>query len=167
MHAKTIAVLFAVAGCRRDHRPVDSRAPEPAAAHGERTTAGQELAASRTDSTPAGVVRDYYALIEARRYDSAYAIWGDAGQASGKSPREFAAGFSETARVAVTVTDSTRVEGAAGSQYATVPVRVDAVLRDGREQHFSGSYTLRRSLVDGATPEQRRWTIYRARLAER
>lgn len=118
------------------------------------------------DTTPADVVRRYYAAIGAGDYATAYALWGGGGQASGKSAREFAAGFARTARVAVAVTDSTRLEGAAGSQYATVPVRVDALLRDGREQHFSGTYTLRRSMVDGTSAEQRRWTIYKASLRE-
>jgi len=119
------------------------------------------------DSSPADIVRRYYAAIQARDYASAYALWDSGGQASGETLREFAAGFAQTARVSVTVTDSTRVGAAAGSQYATVPVRVDAVLRDGREQHFTGTYVLRRSMVDGATPEQRRWTIYKASLRER
>lgn len=128
----------------------------------QRSTGG-----TAADTTPSEVVRRYYAAIQAGDYASAYELWGNGGQSSGKSRREFAAGFAQTARVSVTLTDSTRIEGAAGSQYATVPVRVDAVLRDGRQQQFTGTYTLRRSMVDGATPEQRRWTIYKADLRER
>jgi hypothetical protein len=119
------------------------------------------------DSAPTDVVRRYYAAIQARDYDAAYALWGNGGEASGKSRRDFAAGFAETARVTVTIADSVSIGAAAGSQYATVPVRVDAVLRDGSEQHFTGSYILRRSMVDGATAEQRRWTIYKASLRQR
>ena len=59
------------------------------------------------------------------------------------------------------------MEGAAGSQYATVPVVVDATLRNGTRQHFEGNYTLRRTMVDGATPEQRRWHIYSGDLKPR
>jgi len=47
------------------------------------------------------------------------------------------------------------VEGAAGSRYVTIPVTVRAETTTGREQRFVGSYTLRRSVVDGATPDHR------------
>ena len=118
--------------------------------------------ADTTTPAPADVVRRYYSAIQARDYDAAYALWGQLGKASGKTRADFAAGFSDTREVRATTGDSVRVEGAAGSQYATVPVKVDAVLRDGRRQHFEGAYTLRRSMVDGATAEQRRWRIYSA-----
>jgi hypothetical protein len=114
------------------------------------------------DSTPSDVVRRYYLAIQASRYDDAYALWSDSGRASGKSLQEFAAGFRETANVRASVGDSAHVEGAAGSQYATVPVTVDATLRSGARQHFTGTYTLRRSMVDGASAEQRQWRIYSA-----
>jgi hypothetical protein len=41
---------------------------------------------------------------------------------------------------------------------------VEAITTTGAKQRFEGSYTLRRSVVDGATPEQRAWRIYRASL---
>jgi hypothetical protein len=119
-----------------------------------------------TARTPASVVRDYYDAIQARDYDRAFALWGNGGTASGKTRTEFAAGFAQTQSVRVTIGDSTRVEGAAGSQYATLPVTVDAVLRSGEDQHFEGTYTLRRAMVDGATPEQRAWHIYTAKLRQ-
>ena len=120
-----------------------------------------------TDSaaSPADVLREYYAAIEERDYDRAYSLWSDGGRASKQTRAQFVAGFTKTSKVTVTVRDSTRVEGAAGSQYATVPVVVDATLSDGRRQRFEGSYVLRRSMVDGATPEQRRWRIYSASLS--
>jgi hypothetical protein len=117
-----------------------------------------------TSTTPARVVRNYYEAIQARDYDAAYSLWGQSGQASGKTRTAFAAGFAQTAEVHATVSDSVQMEGAAGSQYATVPVVVDGVLRSGAKQHFEGTYTLRRTMVDGATPEQRRWHIYSADL---
>ena len=120
-----------------------------------------------TGTTPAGVVRHYYAAIQARDYDAAYSLWGQSGQASGKNRTDFAAGFAQTAQVRATVSDNVQTEGAAGSQYATVPVVVDATLRDGTRQHFEGTYTLRRTMVDGATPDQRRWHIYSADLKPR
>jgi hypothetical protein len=120
-----------------------------------------------TSVTPAQLVRRYYDAIQAGKYDSAYSLWGQSGQASGKNSAAFSAGFAQTAQVRATVSDSIHVEGAAGSQYATVPVVVDATLRDGTRQHFEGTYTLRRAMVDGATLEQRRWHIYSADLKPR
>lgn len=126
-----------------------------------------KLGISDTSTTPARIVRRYYEAIQAHDYDAAYALWGQSGQASGKNRAAFAAGFAQTAQVHATVSDSVQIEGAAGSQYATVPVVVDATLRNGTRQHFEGTYTLRRTMVDGATPEQRRWHIYSADLKPR
>jgi hypothetical protein len=119
------------------------------------------------DASPGDVIRRYYEAIRRRQYDTAYALWGQSGQASGKTRGQFVNGFDETAQTHATIGDSVRVEGAAGSQYATVPVTVDAVLRNGTHQHFVGTYTVRRAMVDGATPEQRRWHIYSAHLQQR
>jgi hypothetical protein len=116
---------------------------------------------------PAEVVRRYYEAIRNGRYDSAYAIWDGGGKASGQTAEQFARGFAKTAQTFVSIGDSVSIEGAAGSQYATVPVTVDAILHGGGEQHFGGSYTLRRAMADGATPEQRRWSIYAAHLEKR
>jgi hypothetical protein len=43
-----------------------------------------------------------------------------------------------------------------------VPVVIYAVTNRGDEQRFDGRYVLRRSVVDGASAEQRRWHIYSA-----
>ncbi|MGN6512349.1 MAG: hypothetical protein ACTHKZ_02075, partial [Lysobacteraceae bacterium] len=52
-----------------------------------------------------------------------------------------------------------RIEGAAGSRYVSVPVTLVRGLRDGGTQRLGGAVTLRRAVVDGATPEQRTWRI--------
>ena len=112
----------------------------------------------------AQVVMRYYAAIQEGDFQRAYHLWADSGRASRQTFDDFAAGFAQTARVDVMVGDDIRVEGAAGSQYATVPVQVEAVLRTGERQRFAGRYTLRRSLVDGATAEQRTWHIAEGHL---
>jgi len=121
-------------------------------------------AASIDSSDPAAVIRRYYAAIDGRNYDAAYELWGRRGAASGQTRGQFAAGFAGTTSVSVLIGDSVRVEGAAGSQYATVPVVVDAVLESGERQRFAGSYTLRRAMVDGASADERRWHIESAQL---
>src|SRR5689334_5621028 len=170
LQAKTLAPLVVVViGCRSG----ESRIPDSTTASTTiaSTTASTTISndrvvdpQSRVDSGPAGVVRRYYAAIQSRLYSDAYALWSDSGRSSGKTAQDFAGGFSETARVSVRVADSVRIGAAAGSQYATVPVVVDATLNDGQRQRFVGSYILRRAMVDGATPEQRQWRIYSAHL---
>jgi hypothetical protein len=141
------AVLLVLAGCGHQE---GNRVPEISAV--DSTSATRAVA----------WIQDYYEAINGHRYRDAYIHWEQGGLASGKSFDEFRKGFEETGRVEVTVGAPGRVEGAAGSRYVEVPVRIAARTRAGERQSFSGSYTLRLSVVDGATPEQRSWRIYSA-----
>jgi hypothetical protein len=58
------------------------------------------------------------------------------------------------------------VEGAAGSRYVEIPVEITATLTDGTVQHFTGTFTLRRSVVPGATADQLAWSIYSAEVVQ-
>jgi hypothetical protein len=168
-----ICGLLAIVACgekqSRNERESATVVPPDATVGDQRPTTATITDTSATDTSvaPAQLVRRYYAAIQSRKYDSAYSLWGQSGEASGHTRESFTAGFAQTAEVRVAVSDSVQMEGAAGSQYATVPVVVDATLRDGKRQHFEGTYTLRRAMVDGATPEQRRWHIYSADLKRR
>ena len=114
---------------------------------------------------PADAVRKYYAFLEAKDYPRAYAMWGEGGLASKQTYPEFAAGFARTAHTRVTVTGPVSIEGAAGSSFAEVRVRVDAITADGQEQKFGGAYVVRRTNdVPGATDAQLRWHFDAARL---
>jgi hypothetical protein len=171
-------LMLGSAGCR-DTQPSRAQTPDtPLVQQGPTVSTGSAdsgLAAATAansaivddSASPANVIRRYYDAIQRRQYDTAYALWGQSGKASGKTRGEFASGFAGTVRTNAMIGDSVRVEGAAGSQYATIPVTVDAVLRNGTRQHFVGTYTVRRAMVDGATPEQRRWHIYSAHLQQR
>jgi hypothetical protein len=127
--------------------------------------AGSPPGPAADSSAARDVLRRYYAAIEARDYHTAYALWSQAGAASGKSYDEFAAGFAPTGRSRVEFAGAVSFEGAAGSIFATVPVRVHATTIGGAAQEFTGEYELRRvNDVPGATPEQLRWHIHGARL---
>jgi hypothetical protein len=117
-------------------------------------------------SEAAAVVQRYYDAIDRGDYPAAYRLWAEGGAASRQTEAEFVAGFADTEDVRVTVSDSISMEGAAGSHYATVPITIEATLRDGSRQRFVGSYTLRRSVVDGATPAQRSWRIHSAKIRD-
>ncbi len=124
-----------------------------------------QVAAQPIDRSPAAaraVVVRYYAEIDRGEYRAAYALW------QGGSPQPYAAfvqGFARTAHTRVAAGAPTDEEGAAGSIFITVPVRVDATLKNGAHQRFAGTYVLRRvNDVDGATPDELRWHIYSAAL---
>ena len=131
----------------------NAAAPPPSAPQDERSA-----------EAAAAVLHDYYDAIAARRYEQAYRLWWNGGRASGQTFEQFRNGFAETTRVEATIEPPGRIEGAVGSRYVDVPVAVRARTRSGEPQCFAGSYTLRRSEVDGAGEEQRRWRIYSAAL---
>ena len=152
----TALVFLAASGCGDAKPRIEHAGPS-----GSQPSKNTDIGAD-----PAAVIRRYYAAIRNSQYDSAYALWEGSGEASGQTRAEFASGFSQTEQTIANVGDSVRVDGAAGSQYASVPVVIDAILRNGTRQHFVGTYTLRRAMVDGATPEQRSWHIYSAHLQQ-
>ncbi len=155
--------------------PVD--APAPVA---DITTAPQPAPPGSTDSRPQGavigdiaepgvddavtVVRDYYDAINRGAYDRAYALWSGRGSASGKSLQQFSDGFAETGRDSIDIKRPGRVDAAAGNRFVEIPVKVTAINRDQSRSTYSGIYVLRRSVVDGATPEERKWRIQSANM---
>lgn len=161
--ASFIAVLLMLSGCGRQEGgrtrgdSIHTSIPAPIPVRDSISVADSASAARAVEW-----IRDYYRAINERRYRDAYAHWERGGLASGKSFDEFRKGYEETERAEITVGAPGRVEGAAGSRYVEVPVRIVARTRDGARQNYSGSYTLRLSVVDGATPEQRSWHIYSA-----
>ena len=121
-----------------------------------------QVAVASSPASPVAVIKTYYAAISARKFRQAYGLWGDNGAESGQTFGEFTAGFKETESVAVKVGQPGRVEGAVGSRYVTIPVTISALTTGGQAQRFTGSYTLRRTVVDGATAKQRRWHLFSA-----
>ena len=119
---------------------------------------------STSAAAAADVVRRYYGAIEARDFRRAYEMWGNAGQASGKTLDAFTSGFRDTKSVDVDVGTPGRIDAAAGSRYVEVPVVVRAVTNDGRAQRFTGTYVLRRTVVEGSSAAAREWHIYSARI---
>ncbi len=122
----------------------------------------------QTDSTSVAaatdVLRQYYAAINAHDFARAYALWDGEGAASGQTLKQFIAGFDQTARSEIDIGEPSRLEAAAGSRYVKVPVLVRALTARGEEQRFEGTYTLRRSVVDDGSPNERRWRLYTAEL---
>lgn len=119
-----------------------------------------------TPQDAVAVIGDYYAAINAGSYARAYALWSEDGHASGQTPQQFADGFADTAQVVVTLGEPGRVDPGAGQRYIQVPVAINATADDGSVRRYAGTYTLHRTVVDGATAEQRAWRIASADLRE-
>ncbi|MEH6417734.1 hypothetical protein [Pseudomonas sp. CGJS7] len=145
--------------------PVDPNAvvPDPATGAGDPATA---LPAEPTPEDAVAVVRDYYAAINGRQYDRAYALWSDGGRASGQNPQQFADGFAQTEGVSLELAPPGRVDAGAGQRHIEIPVSIVANQRDGSQRKYVGAYTLRRTVVDGASAEQRAWRIASADIRE-
>ncbi len=121
--------------------------------------------AARSPEAAVATVRRYYRALAARDYATAHAQWADRGAASGPGQQGLAAGFAHIRASRLTIGPPRDMEGAAGSSFITVPVRVERELDDGTRQRFAGAYTLRRvNDVPGATPDQLRWRIWSAAL---
>lgn len=149
-----LAAVILLAGC--DHQDKGG-SPEVSP-----TPTSVAAADSTSPALAVSWIQDYYRAINEGRYHEAYTHWEQGGRASGKSFDEFRKGFMETRSVEVTVGAPGPIGAAAGSRYIEVPVRIAALARDGARQNYSGSYTLRLSVVDGATAEQRSWHLYSA-----
>ena len=112
------------------------------------------------------LLRDYYAAINARDYGRAYRLWSQNGAASGQGPQQFANGFADTTGVSVDIGTPGDEDAGAGQRYIEIPVTVTATHADGSQHRYAGSYVLHRTVVDGASAEQRAWRISSAKLRE-
>jgi hypothetical protein len=108
------------------------------------------------------MVREYFALLGAKQYDMARALWEP-----GAAPTEdaLAAQMAKYTSYDATIGKAGDQEGAAGSSYLEVPVTVAATAKGGGAEKLSGTVTLRRvNDVPGSTAAQRHWHIYRIEL---
>jgi len=117
------------------------------------------LPAEPTPEDAVRVVRDYYAAINGGDFARAYALWADGGRASGQSAAQFASGFADTTGISIEVMPPGRVDAGAGQRHVEVPIAFTVSQRDGSQLRYIGGYSLRRTVVDGATAEQRAWRI--------
>ena len=123
-------------------------------------------AAEPTSADAIRLIRDYYAAINARDYARARGLWASNGAASGQTTLQFADGFARTQGVSVEVGAPGAEDAGAGQRYIEVPVSLSATQADGSTKRYAGRYVLHRTVVDGATPDQRAWRIQSADLGE-
>ncbi|MDP9422177.1 MAG: hypothetical protein M3Q19_04980 [Pseudomonadota bacterium] len=116
----------------------------------------------RSGQAAGQVLQSYAALLEQRRFAEARKLWTDGGSGSGLSRQGFAEAYSKYAEIHAEIGAPGPVEGAAGSAYVEIPLRLYGKLKSGAALNSSGTATLRRvNDVPGSTAEQRRWHIYR------
>jgi len=104
---------------------------------------------------PVDLLASYFSAINERNYRKAFAIW----EHPTTTLEAFSRGYSDTQTVRFLVEQSFRIEGAAGSLFASVPTMIIARTTKGTEQFFAGCYVLRKSNV--ADP-QTGWHIHKA-----
>lgn len=99
-------------------------------------------------STPEAVISSYYNAISRTEYARAYSYFG-----GNEAPDydSWEAGYSETAYVEVSFGQSAQ-EGAAGSTYWTLPVKLEVTATDGRHSFYAGCYTLRLAQPTNQSP---------------
>ena len=164
-----VALVAVLAAC-------NAEAPAPAATDAATTDAAaaattpdaaapaQALLPGPTAEDAVAVVRDYYAAINARDFETAYAKWDDGGAASRQDFAHFRDGYADTESVQATLGAAHGLEGAAGSRYVKVPVELRAQQRDGSVRRYRGEFDLHAVVADGASGEQRRWHLYSAAI---
>lgn len=115
-------------------------------------------------AAPDALLRAYYDAINAKAYGRAYGYWES--PPSGVTFDEFAQGYADTASVAVQL-GVIAEQGAAGSQYASIPTVLTATKTNGQVTLFSGCYLERKTntAVD-SSPRGGKWLLYRATIAE-
>lgn len=109
----------------------------------------------------AQIVQGYYALLESKRFDEAQDLWRDGTQHGDEDAKSFAGHFAGFSEIHANIGAPLDPEGAAGSEYVTVPVQVYArVKATGKPYYALRAVVLRRvNDVPGSTAEQRRWHI--------
>jgi len=166
-HAMTLVAALLAVACGSPRPPATDAQTRPASPPAATATShdAQVVPGDDTAEAAAAVIRSYYDAINRRDYERAYRYWSGEGSASGKAENEFANGFGQTAAVRVEIGTPGRIDPAAGSRFIEVPAEVTATNKDGAVERFRGKYVLRRSVVDGATAEQRQWRINSATLS--
>lgn len=124
-------------------------------------------AIDETAQGAADVVQRYYALIGEKKYAEAWALWEGVGKASGMTAQAFAASFDKYAAYNAQVGSPGAIDAGAGQRFVTVPVQINGKLKTGALVSMTGSVTLHRTGVDGATEEQKSWRIRTADIKPR
>ena len=119
--------------------------------------------ARAVDPAPEAVLSRYFALLGRHDYAAALRL-----RLNDMPLRRFAAAFRPYLSYHGRVGRAGEGDGAAGSSYTEVPVRIYGRLRNGRAFSERGSVTMRIvHPIPGTSAAERRWHIYRTDVAPR
>lgn len=111
--------------------------------------------------SPVSLLSSYYDAVNQKDFRRAYGYW----KSPSASYENFARGYADTEKVRLIVEPPTVIEGAAGSLYTQVPTVLISTMKNGKQQMYSGCYTLQKSnLRPPDIPKLDVWHIYRASL---
>ncbi len=109
---------------------------------------------------PVRLLASYYNAVNRKEYERAYSYWENP---PSPSYEEFVQGYADTASVLLVVRPPTRVEGAAGSQYASIAALLIATHIDGSQHAFVGCFVARRVNPELAGEfAEAAWSLYNA-----
>jgi hypothetical protein len=108
-------------------------------------------------SSAVDLLASYYDAVNRQDYPRAYGYW----ETPPSDYAGFVQGYAETASVQLIVEPPTRMEGAAGSVYVSIPTVLIATHHDGSKHTFAGCYVARTSNID---PPDGNWRLYQATI---
>lgn len=148
--------------------PATIRPGEPGGLADDRTPIAEGPIEAKSAQGAGQVLQLFGGLLEQRKFAEARKLWSDEGRASGLSEAAFAASYDRYAEIHSEVGAPGQMEGAAGSSYVDIPLRLYGKLKDGKPFNQLGTATLKRvNDVPGATQEQLSWRISRIDLQPR
>ena len=144
------------------------RPGDPGALPDDRTPVSEGMIDPKSAQGAGQVLQRFGALLEQGKFAAARQSWSDGGKASGLTEAEFAEAYDKYAEIHAEVGAPGEPEGAAGSSYVEIPLRLYGKLKTGRPFNLVGPVVLRRvNDVPGSSAAQREWHIYRSDLKPR
>lgn len=108
--------------------------------------------------SPVSLLASYFNAINRKEYRRAWEYWETP---PNPSFEDFMQGYAETVSVFLMVSPPTFIEGAAGSQYTSIPALMLATHADGSRYAFVGCYVVRRANPDAGAVDEG-WSLYDA-----
>lgn len=177
----SLSIIFVMSGCgsppsttANENSPVEQIAPtnselpssneirpgEPGGLPDDRTPISEGPIDPKSGQGAGLVLQRYAGLLEQRKFAEARMLWSDNGRASDLTEREFVESWSRYGQIHSEIGAPGDLEGAAGSIYVSVPLRLYGTMANGKPFNMVGNAALRRvNDVDGSTEEQRQWHI--------
>ncbi len=123
---------------------------------------GDEPATSPSAEAAKQVVTQYFALIDAGKYDDAYHLWGNGGADVRGTLKQFTDGIRAYSVYDAKVGEPTAIKSREGKQYILVTATLDVKLRrTGGTAARSGTVMLSRSADPKETaPDKKEWRIW-------